>query len=597
MPAQRLTAGSPARQRPPGNRHQGHGSPGRGSQGHHGGQHRAAVPERRFPRWAWLCAAGLAAIVAFACYLRLASTYPATSDGADQALQAWDALHGNLLLHGWTVGDVSYYSTEIPEYMLIELVHGLGPGVVHIGGAITYTLLILLAAVLAKGRATGREGVVRAVIAVGIMLAPQLGNGVHLLISQPDHLGTQVPLLAMFIVVDRAPRRWYVPVLVAVVLSWVIVGDQVAIFDAALPLAAVCGLRVAWALIRHREPLASQAYELSLAAAGLVSLGGAAVAVTVIGHLGGYTVLPLKSSATQLQYIPKHLVLGVEGILNIYGADFFHIAPGVSLFGPGSGSLSPVVATAVAIVHLVGVGLALLGFFLAFRRFFSAIDLIAPVLAAGIVINLAAYLASIDPDTLFDTREVLAVLPFGAVLAGRMLGGSLGGAPGGSLGGAPRGARLAGAALAGVLACYALAFAWSLTQPAVDNNQQPVIGWLESHHLTTGLGTYTEANLITLDSGGRVAVRTATWEPTGAVPRAFESKASWYDPSVSYANFIISNTADGSGVSVVPAEDVRAFAGPPVRTYRYKTFTIMVWNKNLLADLGGPPSAKPGNIP
>jgi hypothetical protein len=569
MPAQRLTAGPSAGRRPSGN----------------AGQHRAAaVPRRRFPLWAWACALALAAIAAFVCYLRLASTYPATSDGADQALQAWDALHGNLLLHGWTVGDVSYYSTEIPQYMLIELVHGLGPGVVHIGGAITYTLLILLAAFLAKGTASGREGVVRALVAVGIMLAPQLGNGVHLLISQPDHLGTQVPLLAMFIVIDRAPRRWYVPVLVAVVLSWVIVGDQVAIFDAALPLAVVCGARVAWALARHRKPLACAAYELSLAAAGLVSLGVAAIAVRVIGHLGGYTVLPLKSSATQLEYIPRHLVLGIEGILNIYGADFFHIAPGVSLFGPGSGSLSPAVATAVAIVHLVGVGLALLGFFLAFRRFFSATDLIAPVLAAGIVINLAAYLASIDPDTLFDTREVLAVLPFGAVLAGRMVGGSL------------RRARVE-PVLAAVLACYALAFGWSLTQPAVDNNQQAVIGWLESHHLTTGLGTYTEANLITLDSGGKVAVRTASWEPTGAVPRAFESKASWYDPSVSYANFIISNTADGSGVSVVPAEDIRAFAGPPARTYHYKTFTIMIWNKNLLADLGGPPSAKPGNIP
>ena len=154
----------------------------------------------RFPRWAWVSAVAVAAVVLFFCYLRLSRTYADGSDGADQALQAWDMLHGNWLLRGWTVGDVSYYTTEIPQYALVELVHGLGPGVVHIASAMTYTLLLLCVGLLAKGRTTGRDGIVRALVAVGIMLAPQLGNGIHLLLSQPDHLGTQVPLLVIFII-------------------------------------------------------------------------------------------------------------------------------------------------------------------------------------------------------------------------------------------------------------------------------------------------------------------------------------------------------------------------------------------------------------
>jgi hypothetical protein len=522
-------------------------------------------------------------VVLFVLYLRLADTYPVYSDGADQALQGWDLLHGNWLLSGWTVGDVSYYTTEIPEYALLDLIHGLAPGVVHLAGAFTYTLLVLLAGVLAKGRATGREGVVRFLVAAGIMLAPQLGNGIHLLLSQPDHLGTQVPLLVMFIILDRAPRRWWVPVVIAVMLTWVIVGDQVAMFDAALPLTVVFGIRVLWARVRGRTPLAAQWFELSLAAAGLISIGASVLIVRAISRLGGYSVLPLLTSHVTLATLPKHVVLAVEGILNIYGADFFGIARG-NLWGPASGSLPAGFALALAIVHLVGVVLALWAVFRAFRHFFSATDVIAPLLATGIVINLAAFVFSIRPVTLFDTREILALLPFGAVLAGRLLAGSL------------IKARLR-PALAGVLACYAIALGYGAAQPAVPNNEQPVISWLESHNLRTGLGTYTEANLITLDSGGRVAVRTPSWSPSGAVPRAFESKASWYDPRVSYANFIISNTADGGGTSVVPSEDITAFAGPPAHVYHYKTFTIMVWNKNLLADLGSPPSASPGNIP
>jgi hypothetical protein len=543
----------------------------------------------RFPRWAWVSAVVVALVVLFLCYLRLSRTYADGSDGADQALQAWDMFHGNWLLRGWTVGDVSYYTTEIPQYALVELVHGLGPGVIHIASAMTYTLLLLCVGVLAKGRATGRDGIVRALVAVGIMIAPQLGNGIHLLLSQPDHLGTQVPLLVIFIILDRAPRRWYVPAVVTVLLTWVLVSDQVALFDAAAPLAVVCGIRALYAVVRGRKPWAAQWYELSLAAAGVVSFGAAKLITAAINSAGGYTGLPLKTVAAPVHLLPTHFVLTMEGILNIYGADFFTISKG-NLWGPASGSLGVTVAVVLAVVHLVGVALAIWGVSRAFRQFFAS-DLIAALLATGIVLNLAAYVFSIDPQTLFDTREILALLPFGAVLAGRLLTGSL------------ARARLE-PALVGVLACYLVALGYGVAQPAVSDNEQPVVAWLEAHHLYTGLGTYTEDNIITLDSGGRVAMRTASWLTTGAVPRAFESEASWYDPRTSYANFVLSNTADGNsgptpgqGVSVVPMRDILPFAGPPAHIYHYKTFTIMVWNKNLLADLGSPPSSLPGNIP
>ena len=103
---------------------------------------------------------------------------------------------------------------------------------------------------------------VRALIASGILLAPQLGHGIALLIQQPDHLGTEVPLLVIFIVLDRAPRRWYTPAAIAVMLTWVIIADRVAIFDAAIPLAAVCGIRAFWALVHDRKPLASLWFEV-----------------------------------------------------------------------------------------------------------------------------------------------------------------------------------------------------------------------------------------------------------------------------------------------------------------------------------------------
>src|SRR5271154_1955718 len=218
-------------------------------------------------------------------------------------------LHGNVLLHGWTMGDVTYYTTEIPEYALVELFRGLRGDVVHIAGAITYTLVVLAAGLLARGRATGRAGLIRLLIAVGIMLAPQFGNATHLLLSQPDHLGTQLPLLLIFLMLDRAPRRWYIPVAVAVVLTWVIIADQVALLDAAVPLALVCGARVLLAVLRHRRSLASQWYELSLVAASAVSFVAATLAVRLISHLHGYQVLPLAAERTPIDEILQHVVL------------------------------------------------------------------------------------------------------------------------------------------------------------------------------------------------------------------------------------------------------------------------------------------------
>ena len=134
---------------------------------------------------------------------------------------------------------------------------------------------------------------IRALIASGILLAPQLGHGLALQLSQPDHLGTQVPLLAIFLVLDRAPRRWYTPVAIGVLLTWVIIADRVAVLDAALPLAVVCGIRGYRALFRHRRPASSLWFEFSLAAADIVSFGLSELVVSVIGRMGGYTSLPL----------------------------------------------------------------------------------------------------------------------------------------------------------------------------------------------------------------------------------------------------------------------------------------------------------------
>jgi hypothetical protein len=515
-------------------------------------------------------------VVLFVCYVRLAETFPADADGASISLQAWDMLHGNVLLRGWHIADVSFWTTELPEYAAIEFARGLNSNVIHIAGALTYTLVLVLAGLVARGRARGREGWTRALIAAGIMLAPQLGNGIHLLLSQPAHIGTQVPVLLMFLLLDRGPRRWYTPTAIGVLLALAVVADEVAIPIAAVPLAVVCGWRVLRAAIGPEarrgpglgERLADRWFELSVTAAAVAGTAIGELVPRVISRLGGYSMIPVETQFAPASRLSAHLWLTVQGVLNLFGADVIGAPTGAQ--------------TAFAWLHMAGVALVLAGFCVAAWGLFRSVELLPDVLVLGIVVNLAIYLPSIIPGTLFDTREIAALLPFGAVLAGRMLGGAI--------------ARTSLApALCVVGLGYVLALGYGMTQPLAANPEQALAGWLEAHHLYTGLGTYTEDNLTTLDSGGKVQLYTVAWERSGGVPRLYQSVSSWYDPATHYANFVVSGTADGVA-DLIPRSEILALAGPPAQTYHFQAFTIMVWNKNLLADLGSPPNVKPGDI-
>src|SRR5450756_892143 len=107
---------------------------------------------RRLP---WAAGLGAAAVLLFWCYLLESRTTSVNADSAGQVLQGWDMLHGNPLLRGWFLGDVSFYTFEIPVDGLVATVSGLQADVVHVTGALFYTLLVLTAALLARGRARG----------------------------------------------------------------------------------------------------------------------------------------------------------------------------------------------------------------------------------------------------------------------------------------------------------------------------------------------------------------------------------------------------------------------------------------------------------
>jgi hypothetical protein len=503
----------------------------------------------------WPASFVAAAVLLFFAYLRLSRTAAVTADFASVAVMAQDMLHGNLLLHGWMITDVSFYTTELPQFVAIEWLRGYSPDAVHVAAAMTYTLVLLLAALLAKGDAKGRQALVRVLVAGGIMLAPQIGEGVNILLLSPDHFGTQVPLLLVWLLIDRARPRWYVPVAAGLILAVVQVGDRITAAVAVAPLVIVCGVRVYRAVIQRSGPLMSRWYELSLAAASILAMGVASVAAKLITAHGGYTQMPLQTTFTAIGTMPSHAWLTVEGILGLYGADFFNKPLGIG--------------AAFTVLRLAGVAVAGWAFWRAVRRF-SQQDLVVQVLAVAIIVNLALYTFSLLPWTFWSTREITAVLPLGAVLAGRLAADRL------------VATRLA-PAMAVVLLGYVFALGYGIMQPVGPAWAQDAASWLEGHHLTYGLSEYPQANTITLDSGGRVQVRDPVWPGGIPAPGNYQSKVSWYDPRLHYANFVVALSEPHGGASFI-AYQARSAFGPPARTYRLHGYVIMVWHKNLLKD-------------
>jgi hypothetical protein len=541
----------------------------------------------------------------FWCYLLQSRTQGADSDSAGQVLQGWDMMHGNLLLRGWVTSDVSFYTFEIPVDGLVAAVDGLRTDVIHIAASIEYALLVLFAALVAAGPGRDRQDgapvggagsrVVRGLIAAGIMVAPGTWQGSGVLLEAPDHTAIGVPVLIVLLVVDRlVPRRWLPAVvtllLTFVLLVWAQLDDLVGTLSGAVPLAVVCGGSAAavaiaagyrrlagpgggrrgW-LAARPEPAAraalSAAYNAALAVLAVASFGVTELLVKGILHAGGFYLraIPAGSQISHWATVPAQLHALAENLLILFGANFWRL---------------PQPQAAIAYLHLICLALATLGLVVSIARWRTA-DRVTRALVVGIIVMLVAGAASPLMIIGGGTHEISVVLPLGAALGGRVVGPWLA-----AHAGSGQFARLGGkarATAAGVLAAAGLGLlcclGYAAAQPARPPHDAAIADWLLDHHLTSGLGGYWNANITTLITGGAVHVTPVT--SGGRYGYLWESKESWFDPHVSSANFIVTTTQQSGGEDV-PLKDALAWYGKPAQSYVVDQYTVLVYNRNLL---------------
>ena len=546
----------------------------------------------------------LAVALLFVAYLQVSRTYPENSDESNILLMAWDMLHGNVLLHGWSLSDVSFYTTELPQYVMLERFIGLHTDTAHVAAAMTYTLVVVLAALLARGSTSGREAWPRMLLTAGIMFAPQLGVAVFVLLLSVGHIGTAVPLMLTWLVLRAGPGgrppgtprsrggsppprpppggpfggprlRWAVPVIVGLLLTWALIADPLVIVVGIVPLAAVCAIRVIRGMTAARrragqsagwllDGLTTQWFEVSLIAAAILAESLASVINWLLRAGGGFILHPVGYQLAPLRTWPKHAWVTGEGLLALFGAK----------------PQGPAVELIFALVHLAGVALVVWAVCRVARHFFSWPDMISQILLVAMVLNVVLYVPSTLADaTDLNAREFAVVLPFGAVLAARTLAAGVGARE-------SRQRKWLAPVLLAALAGYAASLGYAAAQPSVPAANEQLGTFLAAHHLTSGIGGYWESSVVTVGSDGTVTIRAVV--PGSLQPDLWESKSSWYDPRSNRATFLVTDSASGFFNHWQPNPAAVAAFGRPARIYHVGPYTIFVWDKNLLVLLGRP---------
>jgi hypothetical protein len=494
----------------------------------------------------WLAAAAWIAgsVVLAALYLRISRSSFVDSDGANQSLQAWDLLHGHLLLHGWLIGDANFYFLELPVNALTEAVFGVGNLAAHAGSALTYLIVTVVAAVVAVTGSRGSARAVRCAVVVVVLAAPVLTlQSMRYGLEEPDHMGTSAFILLSFLLIDRLTERRFAPLLLCVLLCAGEFSDSTVTYVAVPAIVVVCGAR-ALAARRLRSP------DAAFAAAAVASFPLEVLARAVVTALGGFWVVSPKTQIAPVRRWPHQAVITWHNLRILFGA--------IDAKTTQHGRLGETLGLACLLAAIYG--LARVAW--AWRRASRADQL----LSVGIVCIVGLYTVSVlaKPG---NAHELAVVLPSGAVLAARAL--------------VPARITRAPAAAAAVVLTAVLAvlpLASAATQPLNVPATVQLTAWLEAHHLYYGLAGYWDADSATVQSGNKVMIHDIDFKPGGGLGLpGYEASKFWYDPSRHDATFVVAQAH-----FQYPVSAFEGFLGRPASTHRIGNYVVLIYRKNLL---------------
>ena len=499
----------------------------------------------------WLAAAAwvVGGLALFALFLRISLSSQVNSDGAINELQAWDLLHGNVLLRGWRIADANFYFLELPLNAITAAVFGLGNFAAHVASALTYLFVAVLAVALVVTGSRGTARVARCAVVIMVLAAPLLTMAsLRLVLEEPDHIGTSVFILGSFLLIDRVPARRFTAPVLCLILVMGQFSDMAVRYVAVPAVVLACGYRATVAR-RLRSP------DTALVAAAVASVPLAMALSAMVVRLGGFTALAPWAHVAPARAWPRDVAVTWDNLRLLFGA--------VHASGTKMGVIGFAFGLACLLAAVFGLGWVVCRWPRASRA--------EHLLCVAIVCNLCVDAISTAAKPGY-AHELAVILPCGAVLAARAI--------------VPARISFPPAAFVALTLSVLAAItplASAAAAPPARPSTGPVTTWLEAHGLRYGIANYWLAASGTLQTGDRVQIRTVDLRKTipGAgrepVTTDYQVEPSWYNPSLHDATFVIADPRAGFPAAIYE----RAF-GRPAATHTVGLYTVLIYRTNLL---------------
>jgi len=505
---------------------------------------------------------GGAAVLATA-YYHPSSLFAKSYDQVNSFLAGLDLLKGNWRLKGWVLTPPDFWTSDIALSALLAAIapaFGLpptSPALLILQPAITWSITVVLSVCVVASRVRGRRAMLTGVLIVlAVLGVPLLRPGIlWLILLSAIHIGSVLYGIAAFHCFDRAfgaPRGSSLPSLVAgaVLLALGVIGDPLVIPVGVLPV-----LLTAWA--RGAAPTRVRAH---VATAALIAAAAAEAGLYLNWKTGGFQTLTLVAGFVDLDRLGLNALTIVSATLTLFGANVFGrpLADSIPELLHLPLLLAAVIAAAAALWRLLPARwpyptatepspLVLM------LSFGAALDILALLLSDRVEIQGAPIAAG---------RYLFPLLVYGAILAGITFAASR---------------RLLlvailaiGAAARVDLPLYGKPGTGLLTDP-----QAELVGFLQAHHLSVGIGSYFDSTVLGFAVGGDFAAYPGIADSSGRIVPFYQLRKPFSFPDLSHRDFFV--VVSPPEAQTFTDRDVIATFGPPAEQYRLAGFGLYAY--------------------
>lgn len=481
-------------------------------------------------------------------YIKYSFHVSLNSDVVQGALEVSSILHGNILLHGWTLSPDNFLLSDLPLYLFLGIFIKNKVLLSHVAPIIIYLGLICVSLLISLRNVSHRKIALLSTFAVIGMLP--LFTFVSFLVGFV-HIGSILEgLCSLYLFINFIDYKktkyllWSGVLLLSALFS-----DPFIIWILLIPL-------IIFLIIKIKESIKNRGF-LSIYTSTLIFILSIFVLSEilryVIPRIAGFSIQKLAYQFATLPEVIAHITTIINNLLYVFGANFL----GQLLFSHQAFE---------AILHFSVLCLILFFAYMTLKGGSKKMDSINYILSMGICLDMVAFIFSnIAANDTSSSRYLFPIIIFGAIILGRSIGNIK---------------HIKGyvyiVALIVFLIFSAVFFRDSYLNQSdyLSLSNVKVAKFLVDHNLKYGYGYYWNSSIVTVDSNSKVKVRAIVPNGDHFVPYFWISSSAWYFHH--YANFIVYDEDS----SIFGQIATQAF-GKPINVYHLGEDTILVWNKDI----------------